>query len=94
MEKEYEVMVVLKNASSEIVGKAQEAVESIFKEVGAAVRDAQNWGKRGLGYRVHDVTEGYYLLYQLTLVPDKVALLRKKLGSAEGIIRFLLTVKS
>lgn len=93
MEKEYEVMVILKETAEDEVKKVQEALEKIFKGIGAEVKNLQVWGKRALGYKIKGLTEGYYLIYELTLDPAKAVVLQSKLDLDEGVVRCLLTVK-
>jgi small subunit ribosomal protein S6 len=93
MGKDYEAMIILSKTADEAAKKIQEAVEKLFKEVGAEVKNLQIWGKRALGYKIKGRTEGYYLLYELNLDPNKAVTLQAKLDLSDDVVRCLLTVK-
>lgn len=93
MEKDYEAMIILRETTDAGAKKIREAVEKVFKKVGAKVLNLQVWGKRALGYKIKGLSEGYYLLYEIALDPSQAAALQSKMEPDDEILRCLLTVR-
>ena len=89
----YEAMVVfsLKQGEDEI-----KALTEKFKgmiEAAGTLESVDEWGKRKLAYDINYESEGYYVLYAFTCVPDFPAELDRVLKITDGVLRSLITVK-
>ena len=89
----YEAMVVfsLKQGEDEI-----KALTEKFKgmhEAAGTLESVDEWGKRKLAYDINYESEGYYVLYTFTCVPDFPAELDRVLKITDGVLRSLITVK-
>ena len=92
MNKLYEVMVIFKPVTAEKVETVQKAVEQSFKDLAVTIEKTDIWGKRGLAYKVNNLTEGYYVLYLLKADPSVVKQLQRKLDLIDDVVRYLVEV--
>lgn len=91
MTKKYELMVILKPLLPEdIRAVIQKKLEKHVKDAKGSVSAIDVWGKRHLAYPIKKHEEGYYIVYQLTLEPEKVDKFQKELKLMNDILRFLL----
>jgi small subunit ribosomal protein S6 len=90
MNKLYEVMVILKPVVADKVEAAQKAVEQSYKDLGVLIEKTDVWGKRGLAYRINNLTEGYYILYLLKADPAVIKQLQRKLDLIDDVVRYLI----
>jgi small subunit ribosomal protein S6 len=53
----------------------------------------EEWGKRRLAYPINDMTEGYYVLMNITCPADLPAELDRIFKITEGVLRSLIVIK-
>jgi small subunit ribosomal protein S6 len=89
--KDYEMMVVLKPLLPDDLRKDmhKEFVDMVEKD-GGEVLDVDVWGKRYLSYEIEGHNEGYYIIYDFKLFPDKVSEMRRLLELKQEILRFMI----
>lgn len=94
MERNYEVVIILKEVAGAPMEKAKKSVGEVFKALEAKVTTEDDWGKRTLAYDIKGQKEGYYLFYTLKAAPDKVKQLRSKFEVNDDLLRFLIFSKN
>ncbi|MFQ5398397.1 MAG: 30S ribosomal protein S6 [Anaerolineae bacterium] len=94
--REYEVTIILQPQLDE------EAREALIQRVGEllapeAEEDAKpvvnHWGTRQLAYPIHKFTEGYYVLYETKIAPERVREIERNMQYTEDILRYLVVRK-
>ncbi|MEK7610997.1 MAG: 30S ribosomal protein S6 [Patescibacteria group bacterium] len=93
MERNYEVVIILKEVVGAPMEKAKKAVGEVFKGLEVNVLGEDDWGKRALAYDIQGKKEGYYLFYTLKMAPEKVKQLRGKFEVNDDLLRFLIFTK-
>ncbi|MDD5085781.1 MAG: 30S ribosomal protein S6 [Candidatus Omnitrophica bacterium] len=69
-------------------------IEETLVKQGGKVTNVTNWGRRNLPYRVKKAREGYFVVLDFTLPPDKVKTLQAAYRLLEDLLRITITVKS
>lgn len=54
---------------------------------------AHHWGLRGLAYPINDLKDGYYVLYDAQLDPEKISSLERDIMYEPNIMRHLVVRK-
>ena len=67
----------------------KEIVDMIQKDVGE-ILDVDVWGKRYLAYKIKGHNEGYYIVYNFKVSPDKVAEIKRQMQLKQEILRFMI----
>jgi small subunit ribosomal protein S6 len=65
-------------------------VEDFFTEKGATLLHKDEWGRRGLAYRIKGHTEGQYIVYHYEMKPLGLKELDHSLRLEKGVLRHLL----
>lgn len=65
-------------------------VEEIFDEVGAKQVAKDNWGRRGLAYKIGGFTEGNYIVYHYDMDPSKLKEVDNALSILKGVLRHIV----
>jgi len=87
----YEMMVIVKPLLPDEIRKVvHESIVNLCKELGGEVRDVDVWGKRYLAYKIKSHEEGYYLVYMLSLPPESLGELKKRMDLKQEALRYLL----
>jgi len=90
----YESMVILKPLLPEdIRAGIQSKLDSLLKKFKGKIISQDNWGKRHLAYPIKKHEEGYYIVYQLDVVPSHIDELKKEFKLMNDILRFLIIKK-
>ncbi|MFH1565677.1 MAG: 30S ribosomal protein S6 [bacterium] len=92
MEKQYEIMLILKKESSfaekEVFVKE---FSELLKPLEGKVGKEDFWGLRRFAYPIKKLEEGVYTVIEFKCVPDKIKEVDRKLKLEKGIIRYLIT---
>ena len=67
----------------------KEFVDMIQKD-GGEILDVDVWGKRYLAYKIKGHNEGYYIVYNFKVSPDKVAEIKRQMQLKQEILRFMI----
>ena len=89
----YEAMVIFSSKAGEEAVEALAAKFNKMIEDNATDVEMNDWGKRKLAYAINYETEGNYVLWNFTAVPNFPAELERVLKITDGVLRFLVTVK-
>jgi small subunit ribosomal protein S6 len=90
----YEGLIVLPPGLSEQeVAQVGEDIKKFITENSGTVQNTQDLGKRPFSYPIKKRTEGYYLLIDFELAPDKLAVLSRALRLNTKVYRQLITKK-
>jgi small subunit ribosomal protein S6 len=57
---------------------------------GGEILDVDVWGKRYLAYKIKGHNEGYYIVYNFKVSPDKVAEIKRQMQLKQEILRFMI----
>ena len=87
----YELMFIVKpELDEEQVGSATDKVHQLVVANGGNVTKTASWGKRRLAYQVGPYKEGYYVVSNFEVEPDKVVELERVLKISDTVFRHLL----
>lgn len=90
----YELIVVIKPMLPDAVRTAvEEKITQLIAEGGGELVSADTLGKRYLAYKINGHTEGYYLLYNLTMPASHAQTLSTSLRLMSQILRYLILKK-
>ena len=88
----YEMMVIFKPLLPDDVRKgAHQAIVALVKELRGKIKNADVWGKRYLSYHIKGHEEGYYIVYELELIPESLKDFKVRLSRISEVLRFLIT---
>lgn len=62
----------------------------MVQDDGGEVLDVDVWGKRYLAYKIKGHNEGYYIIYNFKVSPDRVAEIRRQMQLKQEILRFMI----
>lgn len=65
-------------------------VEELFSEAGAKVVLKDNWGRRGLAYKIGGFNEGNFIIYYLDMDPSKLKEVDTQLRILRGVLRHMI----
>ncbi len=89
--KNYEMMVALKPLLPDDLRKElHKEFMDMVQDDGGEVLDVDAWGKRYLAYKIKGHNEGYYLIYNFKVSPDKVAEIKRQMQLKQEILRFMI----
>jgi len=83
----YVLTLVLKPDLEEKARK--ELLDLVVKKLGE-VKKEDAWGNKDLAYPIQHLKKGYYMHYEFSAEPAKIAPLDKALKMEEDVIRYLL----
>jgi small subunit ribosomal protein S6 len=86
--RKYELVIISK-AAKDPKAMAEKIKELLAKEK-IKVEKEEDWGTKKLAYPIAHARDGQYLWYLLSVGPDKISAIEKKLKLEEKIIRYLL----
>lgn len=78
---------------SDAVKKTVDAVSESIKKEGGMVNEVQEWGRRRLAHLAKKRREGYYMVVNFSLEPEKVKPLQGQFRLNERILKSMLTQK-
>ena len=89
----YEGVFILDSVPSpDAAKKAVSRVSDTITKEGGSITKTDEWGKRRLAYLIGKSYEGYYLLLQFKLSPDKMARVRSLYQLDESLLRYMIVV--
>lgn len=94
--REYEVTIVLQpqveeEARSELIERVSEWLAPGAEEDKKPVQN--HWGSRQLAYPIKNFTEGYYVLYEATIDPERLRDIERNIQYTDDILRYLIVRK-
>lgn len=94
--REYEVTIVVQpqiddNERARLIERIGDLLVPGPKEEGALT--VNHWGLRQLAYPIKKFTEGYYVLYEATIDPERVRDIERNMRYNENILRYLVVRK-
>jgi small subunit ribosomal protein S6 len=91
MIRNYELMVALKPLLPDDVRKQiHKDFLELVKEFGGEVVDVDVWGKRYLAYEVKGHSEGYYIVYNFKMLPEKILEMKRRFELKQEILRYMI----
>ena len=66
------------------------SLQSKIKDLGGSITSTDVWGKRHLAYEIDSNSEGYYVVYKITLPLSKNDQLDQYLRLNKNILRYIL----
>jgi len=93
--RDYELMYIVRPDMGEesAVAKAED-YRQLLEELGAEVRDVDDWGSRRLAYEIDDYPEGHYTILEFWGDSDAVNEVDRRMRLDEDIIRFMMVRQS
>jgi len=89
--RDYEVMCLFTPELEEEPLKEEiEKLKSFVTDENGEVEKVDVWGKRHLAYPVNKKEEGYYVVVNFKLSPDKITEFKRRLGLLTSVMRFLI----
>lgn len=70
--------------------KLLKTVEEIISNMEGKVTKKDDWGKKQLAYRIKDLTEAFYHLWDIELDGVKLKDLKNRLNLEDDIVRYLI----
>lgn len=87
--RDYEVVYIIRPDLDEQRRKEKiERINRIIQEQGGQVRNVDEWGTRIMAYEIDGFREGYYVLVNFSLPPDRVASLEERLRVDDELLRY------
>ncbi len=90
MNKNYEVMFIVKVGEEDVVEAMVKRVEDLITKNGGTVNNIDRMGKRRLAYEVKKQTEGDYTLIEFGIDPSQIKEIDRVIKINESIIRHLI----
>lgn len=90
---QYELMTIAHiDGGEDGATQLKESIIDKIAELGGAIDDVENWGKRTFAYPIKGTTEGFYAVIDFRLPADKLSELKKELNKWEdNLLRYLIT---
>jgi len=89
--KNYEMMVALKPLLPDDLRKElHKEFVNMVQQDGGEILDVDVWGKRYLAYKIKGHNEGYYIIYNFKVSPDKIAEIKRQMQLKQEILRFMI----
>lgn len=93
MQKEYELMVILKPLLPEdLRSGVQKDIEKLVGKLKGEITATDVWGKRHLAYPIGKHDEGYYVVYNIKMEDSNINEFKSELKHMDDVIRFLVTI--
>lgn len=94
MTRAYEVAMVLDpNLADSEIERFMHSLRQLFAKQEADITNEDIWGRRPTAYKLKGNSEGYYLIFDIKIPPQKVGALENELKLNETVIRHLIVVK-
>lgn len=90
MNKNYEVMFIVKSMEEEATEAIIARVQDLITRNGGTVNNLDRMGKKRLAYEVRKQTEGYYVLVEFSIEPAQIKEIDRVIKINENIIRHLI----
>ena len=87
----YEGMFIINTTlDTQSLRKTISDIQEIVTREGGQIISVEEWGRRKLAYQVKKHSDGFYILVNFDIAPDKVARVRSLVILNEQILRFLI----
>lgn len=91
MDEKYELMVIIKpNLAEDQRAAIQKSLADYIAELKGEITNTDVWGKKHLTYKIAGQNEGYYVVYNLSLMKANTSKLEYSLKLNQDILRYLL----
>ncbi len=85
----YEIVYIIRPDLDEERRKQKvEWIKQLVENNGGQVQNVDEWGMRVMAYEIDDFREGYYVLMNFTLPPDKVNAVEERLRMDDELLRY------
>ena len=92
--RDYEILYIVRpELDEEQLNLAIERVNSLIGNLGGASQKTDIWGKRRLAYEVGRLREGYYVLTDFEIEPERVPEMESTLKISDTVFRHLIVRK-
>lgn len=92
--RDYEILFLVRpELDEEQLNQASAGVSTLIETLGGQSQRTNIWGRRRLAYEVDHVREGYYVLTDFRLDPERVPELEATLQISETVFRHLVVRK-
>ena len=92
--RDYEILYIVRpELDDEQLNQAVESVNSLIGNLGGAHQKTDVWGKRRLAYEVSRLREGYYVLTDFQIEPERVPEMESTLKISDTVFRHLIVRK-
>ncbi|NLL37709.1 MAG: 30S ribosomal protein S6 [Fretibacterium sp.] len=85
----YEMLTIL-SAEMEEPKEEVEKIEEVVRSLGGTLSRTDVWGKRRLAYPIQKKAEGFYVLFDFTLLPEQTFELKRVLGLRPDVYRQMI----
>ncbi len=93
--RDYELMYIVRpDVGEESAASMADNYCQLLEELGAEVRDVDDWGNRRLAYEIDDYSEGHYAIITFWGDADVVDEVDRRMRLDESIIRFMTVRQS
>lgn len=83
-------LVAESTGEMEAIDKIKVGIEKTITKLKGSILSVDEWGERSLVQKINKHDRGYYLIYQVELVPNSVKKLKNLLIQDKQILRVLL----
>jgi small subunit ribosomal protein S6 len=91
--RKYELMLILPaEADDKVVATVTDRVGQVLSGSGGEVGKVDRWGRRRFAYELDRMTEGFYVVAELSADPASLTELERVLTLADEVIRFKILV--
>ena len=92
--RDYEILYIVRpELDDEQLNQAVERVNSLIGNLGGSHQKTDVWGKRRLAYEVGRLREGYYVLTDFQIEPERVPEMESTLKISDTVFRHLIVRK-
>jgi small subunit ribosomal protein S6 len=89
--RDYELMYIVRpTVAEDQVGGVTDRVGNMITGLGGEVAEVNPWGKRRLAYPIEDHEDGYYVVSQIRMAPNRTRELESQLRITDDVIRHIL----
>ncbi len=90
MNKNYEVMFIVKIMEEEAIEAMVTRVEDLITRNDGTIKNIERMGRRRLAYEIQKMNEGYYVLIDFEIDPVQIQEIDRVIKINEDIIRHLI----
>ncbi|MBN1954495.1 MAG: 30S ribosomal protein S6 [Anaerolineae bacterium] len=84
------VYIVHPQVDQEGLAAVNEEVQNLLESTGGTVHEVKPWGLRRLAYPIQKIWEGHYMLLDVSLQPQSLIEIERRLKLKDQIIRHLI----
>ena len=91
--RDYELMYIVRpTVAEDQLTSVTDRVDSMVSNLGGEAGEKNPWGKRRLAYPIENHEDGYYMVEQIKLPPERTRDLEGQLRIYDEVIRHMLVV--